>query len=937
MATTQTLTMLRVKSGVPALALFRPPRRNAVRVRILRRGEWVDITNRVRRGTITESNDQAMMTLDLELLNGAGFPSLAPRRADSEINLVDGEYDPLLWPDRQIVIEAATSTDGSTPEAWVPVFHGVLGDDIDSVSQPHTVQIYCRDLAAKLLMDDHIVGPVTYENKYASQIIQQILIDRHAVGGVPMVVPFRAIGEDDHWIERYTIENQTAWQAIQNIVDQSGWDVRWKLDESDHTFKLTYWLPSTDMDDVDWIIESGDVRAETLKISDVQRRNRVEIAFRDANGVKREVVATTGETPIRLCRIEEGDTSTIQDEAAAQRFADRVLSYLKDLHATDQLDLPFNPYIGLFDVIENRASRVRSMPERYAVDSRTLEFSADSWKLTLVASGSVGVRPQRWIDKETRPGVKRPWEPGDSTTNQPMPTPTGVSAEGIPGGIRVTFDEPNTQRWAETRVYVSTTSPVDVFGTPAARAKQIPIEVTGLTPGQQYYVQLVHLDAYGNRSLPSNEITAIPEPIMETPDLTPPAKVTGMRAIPDLRGFILLWDRHTPPPPLDRYELQVSMRATDQEEWSSWQSVADEIRSVIYTHKDLLYGHQYRYRVRAISRAGIAGDWSDPYVAGEPGRVSLASDIVDKLARGALADDVVQDLDAIVQIQSDLDDLSGDVSVIAQRADEISQTVARIDDDLGDVQSEIQQHATAISQRVVAKDENGNPITTGEIRLSMVDGKTYILLDADQTIIGTLRVTGPDGLTIESEDGHTKMVGNRIELRDASNRLLGVIGDVHGLPWGAGTLPQEWAAWFAKGGIYLAEYPRVIKAGQVKSGEVFLPGMNVVPEGKVWIVHFTPVGSVVPTIYGPSEENMVLANVSRIMEPLYDGELSAQVFGLDHTTNGGSPPIHGMFLPPGEWENVKLYAYSVSAEVGLQAIDYWGTYIVLEVDSEGFL
>src|SRR5690606_10554601 len=253
-------------------------------------------------------------------------------------------------------------------------------------------------------------------------------------------------------------------------------------------------------------------------------------------------VATTGETPIRLCRIEEGDTSTIQDEAAAQRFADRVLSYLKDLHATDQLNLPFNPYIGLFDVIENRASRVRSMPERYAVDSRTLEFSADSWKLTLVASGSVGVRPQRWIDKETRPGVKRPWEPGDSTTNQPMPTPTGVSAEGIPGGIRVTFDEPSTQRWAETRVYVSTTSPVDVFGTPVARAKQIPIEVTGLTPGQQYYVQLVHLDAYGNRSIPSNEMTAIPEPIMETPDLTPPAKPTGLMAIPVVGGFVLTWD-----------------------------------------------------------------------------------------------------------------------------------------------------------------------------------------------------------------------------------------------------------------------------------------------------------------------------------------------------------------------------------------------------------
>src|SRR5690606_24403678 len=188
-----------------------------------------------------------------------------------------------------------------------------------------------------------------------------------------------------------------------------------------------------------------------------------------------------------------------------------------------------------------------------------------------------------WIDKETRPGVKRPWEPGDSTTNQPMPTPTGVSAEGIPGGIRVTFDEPNTQRWAETRVYVSTTSPVDVFGTPVARAKQLPIEVTGLTPGQQYYVQLVHFDAYGNRSLPSNEITAIPEPIMETPDLTPPAKPTGLVAIPVVGGFVLTWNHHSPPPPLDRWILQ---RASSEDDYATWQTVNDEIRSAFYTDVD---------------------------------------------------------------------------------------------------------------------------------------------------------------------------------------------------------------------------------------------------------------------------------------------------------------------------------------------------------------
>lgn len=737
MGTQQTLTMQRVLGGVPTLALFKPPQCNAVRVRVLRGTEWVDITNRVKRGTITESNDQAMMTLDLELLNGVGFPSLAPRRTDSELNIVDNEYDPLLWPGRQIFIEAASSTDGSTPDQWHPVFHGVLGDDIDSNAMPNTVIVGCRD-QAKWLLDDHIVGPVAYEKMYASQTIQQILIDRYNANGIPVQIPFRAIGSDDHWVERYVIENQTAWQAIQSLVDQSGYDARFKLDEGDGKFKLTYWLPSTDMSQVDWIVTGSDIRAETLKISDVQLRNRVEVAYRDAQGNKKEVVATNNQLPVRLCRIEEGDTSTLRDAASAQAFADRVLGYLQDLHATDELTIPFNPYVSLFDVIEVENDRIRSNPERYSVDSRTLEFSANSWSLSLAASGSVGVRPQRWIEKETRPGVKRPWEPVDSTTNQPMPTPTGVQAKGIPGGISITFDEPDPKRWAETWVYVSSTSPVDLGTAPAVRGRSIPLEVTGIEAGQQRYARIVHVDQYGNPSPPSTEVVAIAEGYTEAPDTTQPNPPTGLTAIPVVGGFVLTWDRHEAPPPLDRYVLE---RASSEDGFASWVTVNDEIRSAYYSDLGLDSKTEYQYRLTVITRAQVPSLPSDPTTPALPGKVSLSEQTLGNIL-GTRVEEGTLPADAfdqpLQQARAKWDDSGEFVEQLAVQAigpDEISSAVGEVYPDGTGAQSAIQQNATSIAQRLMVVDANNQPVVAAQIQIAQKDGQGNILVQADNILL----------------------------------------------------------------------------------------------------------------------------------------------------------------------------------------------------------
>src|SRR5690606_27034287 len=101
-----------------------PPRRYRARVRVYRAGEWVDITSRVASGVIRESNDQPVATLELRLLNGSEYDSLAPRRKDSPLNRVDGQHVPLLWIRPPIAGEAAITGDGSDPDEWRPVLLG---------------------------------------------------------------------------------------------------------------------------------------------------------------------------------------------------------------------------------------------------------------------------------------------------------------------------------------------------------------------------------------------------------------------------------------------------------------------------------------------------------------------------------------------------------------------------------------------------------------------------------------------------------------------------------------------------------------------------------------------------------------------------------------------------------------------------------------------
>src|SRR5690554_3822977 len=182
------MTTRGVRALVPGIPVYQPPRRNAVRVRVKRHGVWHDITHRVHRGVVRHTNDDPVATLDLTLLNGEGVDSLAPRVKTSPLNRVEDlprwsdiahlrgsdignlrwnelppvyRYSPLLDRYNEILVEAAVSMDGGEPTDFVPVFHGLLGDDIRSEDDSEAdvvVHVQARDMAKKL-QDDFILKP----------------------------------------------------------------------------------------------------------------------------------------------------------------------------------------------------------------------------------------------------------------------------------------------------------------------------------------------------------------------------------------------------------------------------------------------------------------------------------------------------------------------------------------------------------------------------------------------------------------------------------------------------------------------------------------------------------------------------------------------------------------------------------------------------------
>ena len=88
--------------------------------------------------------------------------------------------------------------------------------------------------------------------------------------------------------------------------------------------------------------------------------------------------------------------------------------------------------------------------------------------------------------------------------------PQGVWARGIVQGIVVGFNKPKNPNWETTEVHFSTEKNFEITGeTLVKSAKANKFEILELEGNTRYYIKLVNIDIYGNRSDESGEVSAL--------------------------------------------------------------------------------------------------------------------------------------------------------------------------------------------------------------------------------------------------------------------------------------------------------------------------------------------------------------------------------------------------------------------------------------------
>src|SRR5690606_7504382 len=353
----------------------------------------------------------------------------------------------------------------------------------------------------------------TFENMYASQMIQAILDRAYSEGLIQEPVQLRLIGPDDFWVERYDIEYTDLWSALQRFCQQRGTDLRYRLNEATGQIELTYWLPDRAMVP-GWIIDGAQIRREELRISGTDIINRVTVRYRDAaTGQRVEVTVQDADSiamyGLRHGLIEEPDTDLIPDAATAQKLAQTIVEDLKDVPALTRITCPFDPRIQLFDKLRVANPSVRDEPEDYAIEARELQFSATDWSMVLIGGGRVVVKRQVWLERMATEGVKRPFTPRDTTTSVIPPAPTIVEAKSVPGGVQLTLAPPLGLYWNGFIIHASKMPNFTPSAeTEVAWGSETRFSILGLDPGDTYYFKAQAMDFARNRSAASNEVSA---------------------------------------------------------------------------------------------------------------------------------------------------------------------------------------------------------------------------------------------------------------------------------------------------------------------------------------------------------------------------------------------------------------------------------------------
>lgn len=529
--------------------------------------------------TYKEDVDSPVASMDVTFASRVGEYSLSPYVENSLLNQFGGGYTPALALGRRIKLYAARIPHSMEPVAsdWHLVFEGFI-DEIDPVSSDDEVIVKARNQGS-ILQDLFIETTQTYGADASpfepvEDVMQDVIDDNLGSGVVTLYTP-----SSPSWnVMRYSQQREPVLDALRNLAAQIGWDVRYKWWAGTGEFRLTFFEIDRTKSTPDRTYTADQIlafRQMTMKIADI--RNAVRVVYTPISTQDRTSVLVTDATSIanygrRYFEAAEASASNIDTSTEANLMANAILADLKDPAINHAITVPYSYETEIGDLYRFTADGVHFDSDLdAAVVGYTHTIKNGRANTQLQLRGKPSGRFLGWLRMEARSGVAPIGaidRPGTATSGAIVQTPTG---------IQITYDDPSANMpvkdWAYSEFHVSKTSGfTPSIATEYGRAKTTTFTFSGLAPRTTYYIKIIVVDSWGNRSLASSQqYTTAPIFVPGTIDYTEDRS----QILPN--GEFHIWDPGADPtttPPSGwspvEYTLSTNLLDVDEDNSNGW-------------------------------------------------------------------------------------------------------------------------------------------------------------------------------------------------------------------------------------------------------------------------------------------------------------------------------------------------------------------------------
>ena len=462
-----------------------------------------------------ESVDDNGMTASIVLERDVYDDSLAPLVEATRTNLDSGgSYDPILDLRREVVIETAVVALDITPASgdWVERFRGQI-DRIEWADAE--IKLSCRDQVA-LLIDRYIETVDTYGGTSGSpqdvEDAMQDILDDTLAGSAPTIYTPTTPG----WaISEFTSTNQSLLDQLRLLVDQIGWDLRYKWDSGTSAFRLTFYEIDRANTTPDYTFGPSDYSEITQMDLDLAGiRNAVSVTYQTGNDESGEpetaTYTSTDATSIsrygrRWMGIAEDASSHIDTATEAQAMADACVADLKDpvAHQTARLTNYFGE-VELGDLYTFEANGTHYDTDKdLGVVAYQHVFDQDDCYTEIVAEGATPIGSKiRWHRMGATPGINRVQDTSGPDL-EPITAATAVGGVNLDlPGIRSVLNGGRGGLRYEIHVGTSsgfTPDSTSYWGKTSEPTVFLPYDDALLPAGETRYIKVIGVDERNNK------------------------------------------------------------------------------------------------------------------------------------------------------------------------------------------------------------------------------------------------------------------------------------------------------------------------------------------------------------------------------------------------------------------------------------------------------